>query len=98
MSAFGTKRTSLVALHMCAFGGRADIALVRCTCLLLTQSDIRRPPRMPLQAGKLSRYDERGLSRGGRNETARVHRLTWWCGGKLAGHDVCATARRSSGA
>ena len=36
---------------------------------------------MPLQAGKLSRYDERGLSRGGGNETARVHRLTWRCGG-----------------
>ena len=26
MSAFGTKRTSLVALHMSAFGGKADIA------------------------------------------------------------------------
>jgi hypothetical protein len=26
-SAIGTKRTSLVALHMSAFGGRADIAL-----------------------------------------------------------------------
>ena len=27
MSAIGTKRTSLVALHMSAFGGKADIAL-----------------------------------------------------------------------
>ena len=27
MSAFGTKRTSLVALHMSAFGGEADIAI-----------------------------------------------------------------------
>ena len=26
MSAIGTKRTSLVALHMSAFGGKADIA------------------------------------------------------------------------
>jgi hypothetical protein len=26
-SAFGTKRTSLVAPHMSAFGGRADITL-----------------------------------------------------------------------
>ena len=25
MSAFGTKRTSLVALHMSAFGGKADM-------------------------------------------------------------------------
>ena len=27
MSAIGTKRTSLVALHMSAFGGKADITL-----------------------------------------------------------------------
>ena len=27
MSAIGTKRTSLVALHMSAFGGKADMAL-----------------------------------------------------------------------
>jgi hypothetical protein len=26
-SAIGTKRTSLVALHMSAFGGKADIAI-----------------------------------------------------------------------
>jgi hypothetical protein len=29
MSAFGPKRTSLVALHMSAFGGKADITLTR---------------------------------------------------------------------
>ena len=29
MSAFGPKRTSLVALHMSAFGGKADIARAR---------------------------------------------------------------------
>jgi hypothetical protein len=29
MSAFGTKRTSLVALHMSAFGGKADIILMK---------------------------------------------------------------------
>ena len=27
MSAIGTKRTSLVALHVSAFGGKADIAI-----------------------------------------------------------------------
>src|SRR5262245_34109912 len=32
MSAFGPKRTSLVALHMSAFGGKADMTL--CGCLL----------------------------------------------------------------
>ena len=29
MSAIGTKRTSLVALHMSAFGGKADMAFCR---------------------------------------------------------------------
>ena len=35
MSAIGTKRTYLVAPHMSAFGGKADM---HCKCLLLTQS------------------------------------------------------------
>ena len=38
MSAIGTKRTSACALHMSAFGGKADMAVLHCTCLLLTQS------------------------------------------------------------
>ena len=37
MSAIGTKRTSLVAPHMSAFGGKADMTL-HCTCPLMTQS------------------------------------------------------------
>ena len=37
MSAFCTKRTSLVALHMSAFGGKAHDGL-HCKRLLLTQS------------------------------------------------------------
>ena len=38
MSAFGTKRTCASAPHMSAFGGKADIAVLHCTCPLLTQS------------------------------------------------------------
>ena len=38
MSAIGTKQTSPSALHMSAFGGKADMRLVHCTCLLMTQS------------------------------------------------------------
>ena len=38
MSAFGTKRTSASASHMSAFGGKADIDLLRRKCLLMTQS------------------------------------------------------------
>ena len=38
MSAIGTKRTCLVAPHMSAIGGKADIKVVHRTCLLLTQS------------------------------------------------------------
>src|SRR5262252_3121366 len=30
MSAFGPKQTSLVALHMSAFGGKADMTVCRC--------------------------------------------------------------------
>jgi hypothetical protein len=51
MSAYGPKRTSLVALHMSAFGGKADMTLsgnslsrsllgLKRTCPLLTQADI----------------------------------------------------------
>ena len=41
MSAIGTKRTSLVALHMSAFGGKADIIQEKADikkCPLMTQS------------------------------------------------------------
>src|SRR6478736_3494005 len=40
MSALGPKRTSLVAPHMSAFGSKADMAFLRCECLLLTQADM----------------------------------------------------------
>ena len=40
MSAFGTKRTFLIASAMSAFGGKADIARMGLQRLLLTQSDI----------------------------------------------------------
>ena len=38
MSAIGTKRTCLVALHMSAFGGKADMPFLHCKCPLMTQS------------------------------------------------------------
>ena len=41
MSAIGTKRTWASALHMSAFGGKADIALLHCKCPLMTQSGHR---------------------------------------------------------
>ena len=37
-SAIGTKRTSLVALHMSAFGGKADVRSRIAKCPLMTQS------------------------------------------------------------
>jgi hypothetical protein len=40
MSAFGAKRTFLIASAMSAFGGKADIARMGLQRLLLTQSDI----------------------------------------------------------
>ena len=41
MSAIGTKRTFLFAPHMSAFGGKADMTGLHCTCPLLTQSGHR---------------------------------------------------------
>ena len=52
MSAIGTKRTSLVAAHISAFGSKADIVM-RCTCLLLTESG----HWSPFPECQLSRYD-----------------------------------------
>jgi len=42
MSAIGTKRTYRVALHMSAFGGKADIAIALRN-VLMTQSGHRVP-------------------------------------------------------
>jgi hypothetical protein len=39
-SAIGTKRTSLVAPHMSAFGGKADMASTIAKCPLMTQSGL----------------------------------------------------------
>jgi len=54
MSAYG-QRTSLVAPHMSAFGRKADIRLVQCTCLLLTQSGHWLSHGRPFQCANLSR-------------------------------------------
>ena len=52
MSAFGTKRTSLVAPHMSAIGGKADMGFRIAKCPLMTQSG-----HNPLQGRKFSRYN-----------------------------------------
>src|SRR5262245_43646136 len=44
---------------------------------------------VPLQAGNLNRYDERGPSRGGGHEAARVHQITWRRDGGLAVFSAC---------
>ena len=63
MSAIGTKRTSACALHMSAFGGKADIALT-CTANvpLMTQSGHARLLRNPLSGEELI---ERALASAG---------------------------------
>src|SRR5215467_9064069 len=53
MSAFGPKRTSLVALHMSAFGGKADMTLCRSP---LSRS-LLRVKRTSLFATHMSAYD-----------------------------------------
>ena len=49
MSAIGSKRTSLVALHMSAFGGKADMAIALRKVCLSPKADID-APRWPGQA------------------------------------------------
>ena len=56
MSAIGTKRTCRVALHMSAFGGKADMTVLHCTCLLLTQSG-HWAPTFRLPAAQISDGD-----------------------------------------
>ena len=43
ISAIGTKRTYRVALHMSAFGGKADMTFLRCERPLMAQSGHRWP-------------------------------------------------------
>ena len=48
---------TLVAPHMSAFGGKADMTFCSCTCLLLTQSG--HSPKLGFASGTLSvRYHE----------------------------------------
>ena len=54
MSAIGTKRAWTSAPHMSAFGGKANTTILRCTCLLLTQSG--HLSRTPSQVSALSRF------------------------------------------
>jgi hypothetical protein len=53
MSAIGPKRTSLVAPHMSAFGGKPDIALGSPATWLLTQVTSALCPRLQLQASPI---------------------------------------------
>ena len=53
MSAIGPKQTSLAALHMSAFGGKADIAITTC---LLSRS-LLGVKRTWLVAAHMSAYD-----------------------------------------
>ena len=59
MSAFGTKRTSLVALHMSAFGGKADMAF-RGSPLLRSLLGAKRTWRF---AAHMSAFDPKRTSR-----------------------------------
>jgi hypothetical protein len=60
MSAFGPKRTSLVALHMSAFGGKADMTLCG-NPLLRSLLGIKRTWRF---AAHMSAYDPKRTSVG----------------------------------
>src|SRR5262249_52269236 len=85
MSAFGPKRTSVVAPHMSAFGGKADMTFCGCLLsrsLLGVKQTSSVAPHMsasdpsghgPFRSVCPNRYDAPPLALGGRNETARIH-------------------------
>ena len=64
--------------------------LVRCTCLLLTQSGHLRPFTRPFNP-RVLHGTMLCATRGGYNEAARVHQACWW-GGYLAACSERATA------
>ena len=86
MSAIGPKQTSLVAPHMSAFGGKADMAVcgsplsrsllgVKRTWLVAPHMSANDPKRTlaspaPLQGHRLSQYDSPFFVSEGGNETA----------------------------
>ena len=71
MSAIGTKRTSLVAPHMSAIGGKADMPFFYCICPLMTQN------------GHAARADECPL--GGKGDIGYVPALASSVGRQSAG-------------
>src|SRR5215510_13568388 len=105
MSAFGPKRTSLVALHMSAFGGKADMTV--CGCLLsrsllgvkqtwrcalhMSAFDPKRTSTPSRSAARIGTmlYPKR---RGVDGEAARLHQTFGRRGGNVAICGACATA------
>jgi hypothetical protein len=61
MSAIGTKRTSLVALHMSAFGGKADMPLCPANVLLTQSGHGFRANECPLSSIEEIAHDLRQL-------------------------------------
>src|SRR5215467_10071976 len=103
MSAIGPKRTSLVALHMSAFGGKADMTLcgnpllrsllgVKRTWAVAPHMSAYDPKRTWAPCAKLSSYGVPFLSLGGGNETARVHHACRCRGGGVAAQSASAAA------
>ena len=83
MSANGTKRTSLVALHMSAFGGKADIARTR----RISAAQVSFVMRLDFAAAGVkavkgvtppSNSRSLGRSRVGRNRALEVGQLATW--------------------
>ena len=92
MSAIGTKRTWPSAVHMSAFGGKADMPF--CT------ANVRYDPKRTLaglEPHPLSEYYRglircRVLSLGGGNEAARVHHASWQHSARVAACSACTAS------
>src|SRR5262245_45264733 len=108
MSAIGPKRTSLVAPHMSALGGKADMAF----CGISLSRSLLGPKRTCRFAPHMSAFDPKrtwvarphptlrcaSLSQygfGGGDETARVHQSNcWFSGSGLAARGARAAANQ----
>src|SRR5262245_21851601 len=100
MSAIGPKQTSLVAPHMSAFRGKADMKIWAClllrsllgvkrTCVFaahMSAFDPKRTSRSDLRPFRGPRLNRYYASAGfrHRHEAAKIHCSNWWRGGDAA--------------
>src|SRR5262245_33754976 len=97
MSAFGPKQTSALALHMSAFGGKADMTV----CGRPLSRSLTGAKRTSVFAAHMSAYDPKQTCRCALHMSAydpkRTHSLSETTAPGIAGRVRCAIARLARG-